>query len=88
MVEPCQQHHLTLPPAAFPSSAAGKHEVGQRDPLLLNVICITHSHDCSPLTEPVSPNDQHCLFPSHLKQLLNSTTSSENTQDCKRDAEA
>lgn len=71
MVEPCQQHHLTLPPAALPSLAAGKHEVGQTDPLLLNVACITHLDEWSPLTEPVTPNDQHCLFPSHLEQVLN-----------------
>lgn len=68
MVEPCQQHHPTLPPAAPPNLAAGKHEVGQTDPLLLNVACITHLHEWSLLAEPVTPNDQHCLFPSHLKQ--------------------
>lgn len=44
MVEPFstkgQQHHLTLTLAALPNLAAGKGEVGQEDPLLLNVACI------------------------------------------------
>ena len=50
---------------ALPSLAAGKGEVGQTDPLLLNVACIIHLADCLLLTKTVSPNDQHYLFPSH-----------------------
>lgn len=43
MVEPCQQHHLTLTPAALPSLAAGKGEVGLTDPLLLNGACVLYT---------------------------------------------